>query len=274
MEQTGLKDKIMQILSSLNKEDTSSFQSAAAQIQQLIVATPIPQEIQEEIIDSYELLGVDDSAGSLISAKDEFVAVRSSATAEDAPMTSFAGQMSSFLNMRGRDAVLQAVHVCWASLFTSKAIYYREKHEFDHGKVLLAVVVQKMVNAEKAGVMLTTNPVNTDQLLIEGMYGLGELRGEVTPDIYTVHRQSRAITTDVKEQRVGIFRSEKGMSEKQPIPQDEQGRQKVQDMDITELARLGMKIEQHYGKPQDIEWCISNGKVYIVQSRPVTTIQQ
>ncbi|MBI4152875.1 phosphoenolpyruvate synthase [Candidatus Woesearchaeota archaeon] len=279
LDRTGLKERMKELLTGLDKEDTDHLQQIAAQIQELIVSVPIPEDLAEEIRDNYELLGADQhKASEIVQAKDVFVAVRSSATAEDLPEASFAGQQATYLNIRGKQNVVGAVLACWASLFTARAIYYREKNKFDHMKVLISAVVQKMVNAEKSGIMFTINPAtdNPQELVIEAIYGLGELivGGEVNPDMYLVDKQKKEIKKiEVRKKPLGLFRNERGENERQDIPPEEQSRQVLSDAEIKELARLGRKLEDHYGKPQDVEWAVEQGQLFLVQTRAVTTFK-
>ena len=278
LERTKIKDKIGQLLEGLDTEDTEKLQDVAAKIQQLIISTPIPADMAEEIADNYELLGSDKKASSLVQGSDVFVAVRSSATAEDLPSASFAGQQATYLNVKGGKNVVAAVLACWASLFTARAIYYRTKNNFSHLKVLICAIVQKMVDGEKAGIMFTINPSTNqeDEIVIEAIYGLGELivGGEVNPNLYIIDKNKKTLKKmEIRKQEFGLFRNEKGENAKLPISKAEQERQVVPDAQIQELARLGKKIEEHYGRPQDIEWAIEKGFVYIVQSRAVTTFK-
>jgi len=277
LERTKLREKIAPLLQGLNVEDTDTLQKKAEQVQQLILKTPIPDDIAEEIRLNYELLGAErKKAAELVDAKDVFVAVRSSASAEDLPTASFAGQQATFLNVKGKDQAVAAVLACWASLFTARAIYYRTKHGFEHMKVFISAIVQKMVNAEQSGVMFTINPAtnHADEMVIEAIYGLGELivGGEVNPDLYIVDKKTRDIKKiEVRKKDFGLFRNEWGKNEKKEIPKELQARQVIPDTIIQELARLGKKLEEHYGKPQDVEWAVEKGQVYIVQTRAVTT---
>ncbi len=278
IEKNGLKAKILKLLEGLNLEDTAGLQQAANQIQKLIISMPIPEDMAEEIKDNYELLGAGKGADDLVQGKEAFVAVRSSATAEDLPSASFAGQQATFLNVTGKENVVQAVRACWASLFTARAIYYREKNKFEHSKVLISAIIQKMVNSEKSGIMFTINPAtnNPAEMVIEGIYGLGELivGGEVSPDTYVVDKNSRGIKkTEVRRQEAGLFRSAQGRNEKREIPKAEQEQQKITQKQVQELARLGFKLEQHYSKPQDVEWAVEGGEIFIVQTRAVTTFK-
>ncbi len=206
------------------------------------------------------------------------MAVRSSATAEDMPTASFAGQQATYLNVLGKEKVVAAVLACWASLFTARAIYYRGKNNFDHLKVLISAVVQRMVNADKSGIMFTINPAtnNANEMVIEAIYGLGELivGGEINPDMYLIDKQKKEIKKiEVRKKQLGLFRNEQGENEKQEIPVDEQSRQVLTDVEIKELARLGRKLEDYYGLPQDVEWAVEQGQLFLVQTRAVTTFK-
>lgn len=277
-----LNETINQKLLELDVNDTEKLQQVAEEIQELIKSTSIPKEIENLIIDAYELLCAkeDGGANALVEPEDLFVAVRSSATAEDLPSASFAGQQASFLNVKGKENVVKAVLDCWASLFTARAIYYRAKQGFDHSKVLIAAVVQRMVNSEKSGIMFTVNPATntSNEIVIEAVLGLGEaiVSGSVTPDLYIVDKESMNLTHhEIKEQKWGYFRDvETGANYKKILASEDGGRQKLNDKDIQEYARLGKKIEAHYGCPQDIEWAMENGKHYIVQARAVTTFKE
>ena len=278
IDRTGIRDKIIQLLHNLNIEDTDTLQKVADQVQQLISSTPIPDDIAEEIMLHYELLSGAKKATDLVNAQDVFVAVRSSATAEDLPSASFAGQQATFLNVKGKQKVVRAVRDCWASLFTARAIYYREKQNFDHGKVLISALVQKMINAEKSGIMFTINPAtNHDtEIVIEAIYGLGEMivGGEVNPDLYIIDKNTKAVLkSEIRKKEQGLFRTESGNNEKRFISKEMQERQVLNEKQIAELARLGKKLEDHYGRPQDIEWAVEKGEVYIVQTRAITTFK-
>ncbi len=283
IERTNIKDKITQILSGLNVENNEELQNKANEVQKLIIATEIPDDIKEDIIDSYESMGITDEktdASDLVKkTQDEFVAVRSSATAEDLPEASFAGQQATFLNVKGNDDLVKAVRACWASLFTARAIYYRVKNNFDHMQVLIAVVVQKMVNSDKAGITFSVNPsTNTEnEIVVEACFGLGEaiVSGSVNPDSYIVDKSSMEIKSkDIKEQEWAYVRDETGKTVKKTIIEDKRGIQILKDEEILGLAEIAKKLEEHYNKPQDIEWAIEGGKIYVVQTRPITTIKK
>jgi pyruvate,water dikinase len=209
--------------------------------------------------------------------KQVLVAVRSSATAEDLPTASFAGQQVTFLNVQGEANVVEAVRNCWASLFEPRAIFYRQENNFDHLKVGMAVPIQKMIQSETSGVMFTINPVTyqKNRIIIEAIYGLGELivQGEVTPDHYEIEKTSlKIIKKRIHKQTVQLIKVG-GKTLETTVPKKKQDKQKLTDNQIYKLAKLGKQIHQHYFFPQDIEWAVENQKIFIVQTRPVTTIK-
>ncbi len=273
---TGIVNDIQRILKGLNVEDTKDLQERANQIQKLIVKTSVTDEIKHEILEAYSALNTETLFAK---GKDIFVAVRSSATAEDLPSASFAGQQATFLNVKGQDQLIKAVRMCWASLFTARAVYYRVKNNFDHMKVLISVVVQKMVNSEKAGIMFSINPATNirNEIVVEAVHGLGEtaVSGEINPDIYIVNKDEMRIKSRLlKMQKWGLFRGADGSNIKQLIPENIDKRQVLDDNEIMQLAKYSKQLEEHYGKPQDSEWAIEDHEVYIVQTRPVTTLHE
>ncbi|MDO8689305.1 MAG: phosphoenolpyruvate synthase, partial [Dehalococcoidia bacterium] len=211
------------------------------------------------------------------------VAVRSSATAEDVPEASFAGQQSTYLNIEGEDEVVKAVQRCWASLFEPRAIFYRHENRFEHLKVHIAVPVQKMVQSEASGVMFTVDPLTNDtgKIVIEAVWGLGEaiVSGEITPDLYTLDKASLTIAGKcIARQESKYVRNHHGKAGEAnvwvPVAPDLQDSFKLSDTELLALAEIGRRIEKHYQVPQDIEWAKEGGKLYIVQSRPVTTLKE
>ncbi|MCX5998765.1 MAG: phosphoenolpyruvate synthase [Chloroflexi bacterium] len=271
LEQSGLTEKIRGYLENLDAGDGKRLEEVAGQIKKAIGEAPMPPKIAGEIRRCYRKLG-----GGL-------VAVRSSATAEDLPEASFAGQQRTFLNVHGADSVVDAVQGCWASLFEARAIFYRVEQNFDHLKVGIAVPVQRMVQSEVSGVMFTLEPMSCDQskIVIEAAYGLGELvvSGAVTPDLYTVDKERLTIVDKtVARQEWQLVRNLESVDHQSTntemrIPLDDQARQKLADEDIIILASLAKRIETLYQYPQDIEWARERGKFYIVQTRPVTTMK-
>ncbi|MDN5358914.1 MAG: pyruvate, water dikinase [Candidatus Diapherotrites archaeon] len=274
IEQTGIKEKIAQILEGLDVENTEDLEKRTAEIRNLIESTPMLPEIAVEIKNAYARLA--ELVGASVLRDPPFVAVRSSATAEDLPDASFAGQQATFIYVKGPDAVIEHVKKCWASLFTARATYYRAKQGFDHMKVGLAAVVQKMVDSEVSGIMFTAHPVTGDpKIIIEAGWGQGEalVSGMVTPDEYIVDKSTfQILEKKIAEQKVMIVRGPNGGSQKVEVPPDMRKKQKLPDDKIVALAKIGAQIEKHYGHPQDIEWAMEKGKLYIVQSRNITTI--
>ncbi len=261
----GIKDEINFILAKLNIEDTKQLDRASKKIQKLILAKEIPADIKDEVSAAYNVL---------LEEGFEFVAVRSSATAEDLPEASFAGQQDTYLNVRSVENVIRDVQRCWASLFTPRAIFYREKNNFEHEDVLIAVVIQVMVDADKAGVMFTVNPVtnNREEMVIEGVYGLGEslVSGSITPDSYMVDKKNGVSNQKhINNQEWGLFKKD-GKTEKVDIFHGEE--EVLNPEEIMELTSIGRLIEDHYDFPQDIEWAFKD-KIYILQSRPITTLK-
>jgi len=266
----GIERIIAEMTSDLNTEDNDKLNQASDVIKTKILSGEIPQQLRTDILNAYK--------GMIKNGREPYVAVRSSATAEDLPEASFAGQQSTFLNVKGAEDCVQMVKECWASLFEPRSIYYRTENKFDHLKVGLAAVVQEMVQSEKAGVMFTVEPMTQDRnkISIEGAYGLGEVvvSGSVTPDRYVVDKNT--FKMDVKEVATQTWMLVK-VNEKNAhmnVREDMQSRQKITDQQIIGLAQLGKKIEQHYGKPQDIEWAVADNKIFIVQSRPITTLRK
>ncbi|MEK6934528.1 MAG: phosphoenolpyruvate synthase [Nanoarchaeota archaeon] len=288
LKEAGIEEKIYSALDGLDVEDSDKLYRAAEKVQNLILDAQVPAIVKYEIKEAYENLNVDlnvykmasKQALDIIKAGREksFVAVRSSATAEDLGEFSFAGQQATFLNVIGENEVVKSVQKCWASLFTSRAIYYRVKNNFEHRQVFIAVVVQKMVNSKKSGVVFTKNPSSgANDIVIEAGYGLGEtiVSGSVTPDNYVVDFDSMKI----KDKKIGnqVFKiirdANLGRNIKSNLDENEAKEQKLDESEIIKVANICKKIEEYYRKPQDIEFAIDN-KIYIVQSRPITTIRK
>ncbi|MEM3454955.1 MAG: phosphoenolpyruvate synthase [Candidatus Micrarchaeia archaeon] len=268
----GIDKLIIETLENLDVEDTAKLNEASKKISNAILSYEMPEEIANQIIEAYSQLK--NRTGSKI----EYVAVRSSATAEDVPSASFAGQQASFLNIYGDQALIDAVKRCWASLFTPRAIYYRVQQGFEHSKVKIAVVVQHMVQSEKSGVFFTVDPVSQDpnKMVIEAAFGLGEtvVSGAVTPDTYIINKSTLDIIhKHIAKQEWMLIKSENA-NVKLGIKAEYQNMQKLEDEKIIELAKIGREIEKHYKWPQDIEWASEGGRLFIVQSRPVTTLKK
>jgi len=277
IEVTRIAEKIYEIINKTvtDKNDPKQYAEASKKIRRLIEKTSVPEEIANSVKSAYKKLN------KKLNLKDVFVAVRSSATAEDLPDASFAGQQETFLNVKGADELVEKVVKCWSSLFTPRAIFYRNEKGFAHDKVFISVGVQKMVNSRAAGVMFTLNPVtgNTDEIVIEGNYGLGEtvVSGAVNPDDFVVDKNTLKIKeTRIARKTVQYIRDAKtGETVHLDVPKDKQKQPCINEEEILKLAKLAKQIEQHYGKAQDIEWAIDKDlsfpkDVFIVQSRPET----
>jgi len=274
---TKIDQIIANTLAGLDEQDSDKLDLASETIKNAILAEPMPNDIRTDLVRSYnKLCGVSIFP---LATQEVLVAVRSSATAEDLPEASFAGQQATFLNVKGADMLVDAVRSCWASLFEARAIYYRITQHFDHNKVGLCAVVQKMVDSEKSGVMFTVNPINrnANEIMIEAAVGLGEavVSGSVTPDNYIVAKDAMKVANKtVSKQEFAILRGKNGTgSEKADLSDNIASMQKLTDEQIVALAGFGKKIEDHYGAPQDIEWAVEKGKIFIVQSRNITTLK-
>jgi len=266
LENSDLNVEIDSILHAVNHKEMRTVENASERIKDLILKAPIPQDIKEEITKEFKKL------------KSQFVAVRSSATAEDSSSAAWAGQLDTFLNTTEK-TLLVNVQKCWASLFTPRAIFYRFEKGLHNSKISVAVVIQKMIESEVSGIAFSVHPVTQDrnQMIIEAGYGLGEaiVSGQITPDSYVIEKNPRRIIDkNISLQERGIYRKPKeGDNEWQTIPQDKGEKQKLTDGQILELSELILKIENHYGFPVDIEWAFENDKFYITQSRPITTLK-
>jgi len=269
LDKNELHKVLSHVLSELDETSDASLHRASEAVMEAFLKASIPKDLQKNIIKAYE---------ALFDGKDDgLVAVRSSATAEDLPTASFAGQQDTFLNVYGREELLDKIKRCWASLFTPRAISYRTSKAFEHNKVKLAVIVQKMVRSDVSGIMFTVDP-NSElpHIIIEAGYGLGEalVSGKVTPDTYVVEKfHKRIINKRVAKQSWKLIRGEKGDTIRVEIPESEQKEQKLDDEGILYLAEIGNQVELHYDRPMDIEWCMENGQFYLVQARPVTTLK-
>ncbi|MFI5240990.1 MAG: phosphoenolpyruvate synthase [Microgenomates group bacterium] len=268
LKENNLIDRIYSTLKSTDVNDPAQLNSASRQIQKLMTTGKIPDIVGREIIDSYKKL-----SGSF---KHSLVAVRSSATAEDAPGTSFAGQQASFLNVQGEANVLDKVRECWASLFTERSIFYRVENKVKHENVKVSVVVQRMVQSDVSGVMFSIDPVKNDKerIIIEAVWGLGEMivQGSVVPDTYIVQKDTFDILSkEISNQSVQLIKEGTETKEVE-VPQKIRDVQKITDEEIIKLAKYSDKLQKHYFFPQDSEWAREDGELFIVQTRPVTTI--
>jgi pyruvate,water dikinase len=268
LDRLKLREKISTILSTVDVNNSKNLEDVAKKVQLLITRAEFPRDIALEIIHAYFKLG-----GGVI--KHAVVAVRSSATAEDLPGASFAGQQETFLNVQGEANLIEKVKETWASLFTARAIFYRATSHFDHFKVGMAIPVQKMVESDESGIMFTIDPVTNDKskVVIEAIFGLGEMivQGAVTPDHYEVDKQSAAIIKKDVHIQEKLMKKHGLNNETIRLDKKDGGKQKLTDEQIVALAKIGQRLEKHYYFPQDSEWAIEHGVLYIVQTRPVTT---
>lgn len=262
--ETSSINELLDQLSLLKVEDRDKIGELSGEIRRVIEGIAIPEDINEEMTRLLFRLGEKNA-----------YAVRSSATAEDLPTASFAGQQDTYLNIIGKKAILKHISKCWASLFTERAVTYRLQNGFDHRKVYLSVVVQKMVFPQAAGILFTADPVTSNRkvLSIDASFGLGEalVSGLVNADIYKV-RNSKVIDKKISTKKLAIYALKDGGTKEQEIEPERQNRQALTDKQILQLERIGRRIEAHFGHPQDIEWCLVDEAFYVVQSRPITTL--
>ena len=288
LDSTGIQKEINEILKNLNVNDSEDLHASTKRIREIILNHEMSPTLKSEILEAYENLNVDkdllkagdDILNIVKSGREQaFVAVRSSATAEDLPEASFAGQQDTHLNIKGNKNLVETIKKCWSSLYTARATFYREKNNFPHEKVLISIIVQKMVDSDKAGVMFSANPTNNDrsEILIEAGYGLGEavVSGSINPDLYILDKESLEVKTrEIKKQSMMITKDvQTGETVKKKVPPEMQEKQVLTEDEIQQLGKLAVKLEDHYEKAQDIEFAIDK-KVHIVQSRPVTTLKK
>jgi pyruvate, water dikinase len=264
--ETGLEKKIFASYERLDVENNEALEKAANGAKAMVLKAKIPSALKNDIRKAYKKMD----------SEDLIVAVRSSATAEDLPDASFAGQQETYLNIKGENALLEAVQKCWASLYGARAIYYRSRQGFDDHTVNISVVVQQLVHSEKAGVMFTSHPITGEPLtIIEGSWGLGEavVSGSVSPDKYIFDQRSeKVVDILVSNKLVEIVADGDNGTRVVDVVGARQNAQVLSEEEITKLATYGKIAENHYGVPQDVEWGIMNGVIYILQSRPITTI--
>ena len=265
--ETGIEQPLFSNLENLNVDDNNALEQASKKARALVMKAKMPASLKDRIRESYQKL----NGGGMV------VAVRSSATAEDLPDASFAGQQETYLNIKGEKNLLDAVQKCWASLYGARAIYYRAKQGFDDRSVNIAVVVQQMINSEKAGVMFTSHPVTGEPLtIIEGSWGLGEavVSGSVSPDKYVYdQRTGNVIDKLIAQKKTEIVSDGEHGTKTLEIGRERQETPVLSDDEVARLATYGKVAETHYGIPQDIEWSVVGETIYILQSRPITTIR-
>ncbi len=267
LEEAKLEEEISARLSEVNPDDINTVDKASNVIRDVIDDTVMPEDLTKEILSAFDKLGADS------------VAVRSSATAEDSKVASWAGELETYLNT-DKDSVVDNVKRCWSSLFTPRAIFYRYEKNLHDSYVSVAVVVQEMVQSEISGISFTVHPVteDPDQMIIEAGYGLGEsiVSGQITPDSYVISKEEMSILDiNVGHQSRKLERVKNGEEPNAwvDLKKEEGGKQKLSGRQIMEVAEVCKKIEEHYGFPCDIEWAMVGGKIYITQSRPITTLK-
>ncbi|AKT34880.1 phosphoenolpyruvate synthase [Pyrobaculum sp. WP30] len=272
---TGLREKIKEVLREfISKGEPDEYEKASSEIRSLIENSPLPSDLEAEITEAYKRLC------DITGVKNVAVAVRSSATAEDIPEASFAGQQDTYLNVRGVENVVHYTKKVWSSLFTARALYYRDKMGIPHEKSLMAVVVQKLVSARSAGVMFTLDPTNGDRskVVIEASWGLGEgvVRGVVTPDEFVVDKPTLKIEEKrISVKRLAVVRDEAGLTKEVELPREKAEAPALTDQEVVELAKMALKLEQHYGYPVDIEFAVDADmqfpqNLFVLQVRPET----
>lgn len=284
LEETGLDVEIYGKLAKLNVDDTEELEKTTKEIRDMIESAELPKELKAEIEEAYETISIDKDAlknasktvMSIMKLSDPaFVAVRSSATAEDSSVASFAGQQETFLNVKGKDEVIKSVKGCYASLFTARSVFYRVKKGFKHEDVLIAVVVQRMINSDKSGVIFSRNPVTNDEhVVVEAVFGLGEgiVSGRIQPDTYVVSRELQILDKKIADKEIALVRSSSGETMQAKLTEEKSKSQVLSDYEIKRAADYALKLEEHYGLPQDIEFAVEAGDFYIVQTRPITTL--
>lgn len=273
VETNHLQEQIVALAAKPQTANPAAYEAASTQIRDLFVAGSMPDDLADAICAAY-----DEMASEFTEDKDTAVAVRSSATAEDLPQASFAGQQETFLNVRGEEALLDAIRQCWASLWTARAIAYRQRMGIDHASVAMGVVIQMMVPSVVSGVLFTANPTTgaRDELVVNASFGLGQaiVAGEVTPDTYVLDRDSmKPKKTTLGTKDVMIVAADGQSTTAQTVPEAQRSKPALSEPLLAELASLGLRVEQHFdGAPQDIEWAVANGRPWLLQSRPITNL--
>jgi pyruvate,water dikinase len=262
---TSIDELAYKLISELDVSDVKKINAVSEQIKHAIMKGKMPKEMEQAVLSAYDAL------------KANYVAVRSSATAEDAADASWAGELESYTHITKKN-LLETVKKCWASLYTPRAIFYRIEKKLRHEEVAVAVVVQKMVESEVAGVAFTVHPVTNDEkkIVIEAGLGLGEsvVSGKITPDNYIVDKDEMFIEDITVSNQQTMIKKVKGESQEIKVPGKDQEKQKLTGQQIIQLAEICKNIEAHYKHPQDIEWAVEGNEFFIVQSRPVTTLKK
>ncbi len=285
IKQNSVKERIKNIIESIDLENTFELDKGSREIRNLIESQELPKDLREEILEAYSILSTEKinkvgiskyALDVLKNAKDPvFVSVRSSATTEDLAEASFAGQQESFLNIKGDHPLIENIKKCFSSLYTPRAIYYRNRKGFNEGAALLAVVIQKMVDSAKSGVAFSRDPMlGSDNIVVEAVFGLGEgiVSGQIAPDHYEITRDLKINKIKIGTKKTAIVRNSSGRNENIKLSSDKSMQQVLSNGQILEVANISLKLEAHYKKPQDIEFAVEDERVYVVQSRPITTL--
>ncbi|MAG40118.1 phosphoenolpyruvate synthase [Candidatus Pacearchaeota archaeon] len=285
LKQAKIEDEIKTILHKINVDDTSGLSSKAEEIRKLITESKMPKDLEDEIRESYDHFNIDlsqmkDSPGALSILKSArepiFVSVRSSATAEDLGDASFAGQQESFINVKGNADLMEKIKRVFASIFTARSIFYRKKKGFE-GLVPIAAVVQKMINSDKSGVMFSKNPVNgKNEILIESVWGQGEgiVSGKIKPDQHVLSSELEVLSEEISEKKLAVVRTAGGQTKTVELVPERSKERVLRTYELKQLAEYALKLEEHYKNPQDIEFSIEDDSLYILQTRPITTIKE
>ena len=282
---TGAEKEIDEVLSDIDVDDSKAIAEKSKLIKKIIIDKEMPEDLKNEILESYDDLNVDlsgmkgnpDALAIMKSGREPvFVSVRSSATAEDLGDASFAGQQESFINIKGNEELIEHVKKVFASIFTARSIFYRAKKGFE-SKVGIAAIVQKMINSDKSGVMFSVNPVTHDEneILIEAVFGQGEgiVSGVIKPDQYIVSSELEIMKEEISNKKIAIVRDSGGKTKTVELSPERSSQRVLKTYEIKQIAEFGQKLQKHFGKPQDIEFSIEDEDIFILQSRPITTLK-
>jgi len=285
LKETKIQDSIRELLNRIDVDNTENLTKYAEEIRNIVTEAEMPEILEKEILEAYDHFNVDldglkDSPGALAILKSArepiFVSVRSSATAEDLGDASFAGQQESFINVKGNQDLIEKVKRCFASIFTARSIFYRKKKGFED-LVGIAAIVQKMVNSDKSGVIFSKNPVkNNDEILIEAVFGQGEgiVSGKIKPDQHILTREFKLVQEKISDKKLAIIRTSGGQTKTIQLTPEKSKQRVLKTYELKQLAEYAIKLEDHYKKPQDIEFSIEGEEIYILQARPITTLKK
>lgn len=285
LKKTKIEDRIKEMIRKINVDDSDKLSVATKEIRELIISSKLPEDLEKEILEAYDhfnvdLGGLESSPGALAILKSArepvFVSVRSSATAEDLGDASFAGQQDTFINVKGNPELLDKVKRCFASIFTARSFYYRKKKGFED-LVGICAIVQRMINSDKSGVMFSRHPVkNNDEIMIEAVFGQGEgiVSGTIKPDHYIVNRDLEIKEESIADKKIAIIRTAGGQTKTVELAPEKSNQRVLKTYELKQLAEYAIKLENHYQKAQDIEFSIENDEIFILQTRPITTLKE